>query len=172
MCPDGTIVGAETFERQETTDTSVRRPRERHSTLRRVGLGLVGGLVATVAMTVFRFPISESPPPTAAFWAKFLGGGEPEDHPIAGLVLHLGYGAAGGILFGLIPTSAGSALAREQRGVLLGLGYSILLSFFGERAILARLLGMDLSPDERFVFHVGHVVYGLTLGTWVGSKLD
>lgn len=172
MCPDGTTVDAETFDRQETTDTSLHRPGERRSTLRRVALGLVGGLVATVAMTAFRLPISESPPPTAAFWAKYIGGGEPEDHPIAGMALHLGYGAAGGILFGLIPTSAGSALAREQRGVILGLGYSILLSVFGERAILERLLEMDLSPDERFVFHVGHVVYGLTLGAWVGSKLD
>jgi hypothetical protein len=27
-----------------------------------------------------------------------------------------------------------------------------------------------LDADERLVFHVGHLVYGLTLGTWLGSR--
>jgi hypothetical protein len=34
------------------------------------------------------------------------------------------------------------------------------------------LLGMDLTSDERFVFHLGHAIYGLTLGAWYGSAVD
>lgn len=140
--------------------------------LRRAAVGLLGGLVATLTMTTFRMPVSASPPPTADFWARYVGGGEPGDHVLVGLLLHLGYGTAAGGLFATLATvpPTGTALSREVRGVLAGLGYGLLLSVFGERALLVGLLGMDLDPDERFVFHASHVVYGLTLGTWVGSK--
>lgn len=142
--------------------------------LRRVGLAILGGLVATVAMTVFRMPISNSLPPTANFWAKFVADGDPEDHTFAGLVLHLVYGAGGGAVFGLLAPIplVGSEHSQEVRGVVSGLVYGVVLSVFGERAILEGLLDMDPDPDERFVFHVGHVIYGLTLGAWVGSKVD
>ena len=68
--------------------------------------------------------------------------------------------------------STGTALSREVRGVLAGLAYGLLLSAFGERALLVGFLEMDFEPDERFVFHASHVVYGLTLGAWVGSKTE
>ena len=142
--------------------------------LRRVGVGLLGGLLATVTMTVFRMPISDSPPPTADLWARYVGDGGPEDHLLVGLLLHLGYGTAAGGLFGALapvpPT--GTELSREVRGVLAGLAYGLLLSAFGERALLVGLLGMDLEADERFVFHASHVVYGLTIGAWVGSRAE
>lgn len=140
--------------------------------LRRVGVGLLGGLVATVAMTTFRMPISDSPPPTADLWARYVGGGESGDHALVGLLLHLAYGtAAGGAFAALAPVaSAGTELSREVRGALLGLTYGLLLSAVGERAFIEWLLDLDLEPHERFVFHASHVVYGLTLGAWVGSK--
>jgi hypothetical protein len=37
--------------------------------------------------------------------------------------------------------------------------------------LLEGLLGMDLEPDERWIFHVSHAVYGLTLGSWFGSRI-
>jgi len=140
--------------------------------LRRVGVGLLAGLMATVIMTVFRMPISDSPPPTADLWARYVGGGEPEDHLLVGLLLHLGYGTAAGGLFGALApvSSTGTELSREVRGVLAALAYGLLLAAFGERVLLVGLLGMDLEADERFVFHASHVVYGLTLGAWVGSR--
>lgn len=142
--------------------------RRRHDLL----VGLVGGTIATAVMTTFRFPISRSPPPTAWFWAEFIGGGEPEEYAGRGLVLHLLYGAVGGGVFGALvgPHLSGLEVTRERRATLLGAIYGILLSLFGVSVVLERVLGMELEPDERFVFHVSHLVYGLALGTWFGSR--
>lgn len=156
---------------------AVERRAERATTgdLRRtVKLGLKSGLVATVVMTTFRMPISRSPPPTADFWATYVAGGDPEDHTAVGLVLHLAYGIGAGVVFAVLSPSrtTGSEVEDESRGILRGLAYGILLSTFGVRFVLEGLLGMDLEPDERFIFHVSHVVYGLTLGAWHGSTVD
>ena len=143
-------------------------------TLRWAGHGLVGGLLATVVMTLYRAPVAASLPPTAAFWARFVAGGDPEDHPRPALLLHLGYGAGGGALFGLLFRATGaderSALPREATGVSLGTLYGAVLSVVGSRVVLRRLLAMDLDIVEAVVFHAGHLVYGLTLGTWVGTR--
>ncbi|MFC7081389.1 hypothetical protein [Halorussus caseinilyticus] len=48
--------------------------------------------------------------------------------------------------------------------------YALALSVFGERIVLGRLLGLDLDVDERLVFHAGHLIYGLGLGTLFGSR--
>lgn len=133
--------------------------------------GTLGGLVATLSMTVFRMPTSKSLPPTAVFWAKYVGSGDPEDYPIIALVLHLLYGVASGIMFALLTPGRGdSEEVAESKGALLGTVYGIVLSIFGSRIVLERILGLNLETDERLVFHISHVVYGLTLGTWVGSR--
>lgn len=140
---------------------------------RRIALGVRAGTIATLVMTAYRIPISGSLPPTAAFLAKLLGG-DPDDHSIAGLALHLAYGAGGGVAFALLSTAfrgPDADVRGEAQGVLLGVIYGLLLSAFGVRALLKGLLDMDLAADERLVFHVSHVVYGLTLGTWLGSRL-
>lgn len=134
--------------------------------------GLQAGAVATVVMSAFRVPISRSPPPTARFWAKYVGGGEPEQYPVVGFLLHLLYGIGGGGAFGAAMSSqVDEPVAKRERvctacGVLFGIG----LSKVGTAVVLNRVLGLDLEPDERFVFDVSHVVYGLTLGTWFGSR--
>jgi hypothetical protein len=145
----------------------------------RLAEGAKAGLVATLTMTAYRLPISRSLPPTAQFWAKFVSGGDPDDHPVAAIALHLLYGVGGGTAFGAItplgserPSSDDSReTARiEAVGLLWGVLYSAALSVFGERVVLGRLLGMDLDADESLVFHAGHLVYGLTLGTMYGSR--
>lgn len=139
--------------------------------VRRAVLGLAGGLVATLVMTAFRIPISRSLPPTANFWATYVGSGDPEDYPLVALALHLAYGAAGGVGFAALAPGWGRPEAvAESQDAVLGTVYGLLLSAFGSRVLLERLLGMDLDRDERLVFHVSHVVYGLTLGTWLGSR--
>lgn len=137
-------------------------------------LGLEGGLVATAVMTAFRMPISHSLPPTGAFWATFVGSGGPDDHPVPALVLHAAYGALAGAVFAaaFVPRVRGSDADRELAGALWGSIYGLALSAFGLRVVLGRLLGMELDRDERLVFHAGHVVYGLTLGTWLGSNVE
>lgn len=135
-------------------------------------LGLKGGTIATIVMTAFRVPISNSLPPTADFWAHYIGSGDADNYPIIALVLHLVYGIVGGGLFGVLfsrgdgSTRAGIELSDLVRGV----GYSLVFSLFGSRVILQWMIGMDLERDEALIFHVGHLIYGLTLGTWIGSN--
>jgi hypothetical protein len=153
------------------------QPRSRHTlttlgVLRSAGRGVVGGLVATVLMTLYRFPAFRALPPTSEFWAMYVAGGEPEQYPVEGLILHFLYGGAAGGLLGLAFSLVDVRTARSRRFGALGLavGYSLLLSVFGTRVVFRRLLGEELDDDERMVFHVGHLVYGLSLGTWLQSR--
>ena len=127
-------------------------------------------------MTLYRLPVFRALPPTAEFWARYVGGGRPDQYPLEGFLLHAVYGAVGGIGFGpvfayCLSAAAGSpALSRERVGVLSGVAYGLVLSVFGERVVFRRVLREKLGPDEALIFHAGHLVYGLTLGTWVSSR--
>lgn len=136
----------------------------------RIVAGTVGGLVATAVMTAFRASISASLPPTAAFWAQYVGSGDPDDHALAAVLLHFAYGATAGLAYAVAAPLPEDEYRAERRGAVTGVVYGLALSAFGERALVEGLLGMELAADERLVFHLGHVVYGLTLGIWVGSR--
>lgn len=165
-----------------TDERSVERPGhddrvadERRSSRGRPGLillGVQGGVVATLVMTAYRLPVSRSLPPSANVWAKYVGGGDPDQYTVEGIVLHLLYGAVAGGVFGAIVPESGTdpTVRREVRDVAWGVAYAVALSVFGSRVMLGRVLGMDLEADEALVFHLGHVVYGLALGTWLGSR--
>lgn len=132
--------------------------------------GGVGGAVATVAMTSFREPVARSLPPTAHFLSRWLGG-SPEDYPLSALALHLLYGVGGGATFGLVWERLDTHGARpETAGLVAGVLYGLAMSVFGERVVLPYLAGLGLDEDESVVFHAGHLVYGITLGVWVGSR--
>lgn len=159
----------------QQSDATQGRPRHTLTTLgilQSAGRGVVGGLVATVLMTLYRFPTFRALPPTAEFWAMYVAGGEPEQYPVEGLVLHFLYGGVAGGLLGLAFSLVDVRTARTRRftAVALAVGYSLLLSVFGTRVVFRRLLGEELDDDERMVFHIGHVVYGLSLGTWLQSR--
>lgn len=141
--------------------------------LRAVLRAAEGGLFATVVMTAFRLPLMRSLPPTSNFWAKFVGEGEPEEYGTVGLLLHLIYGTVGGAAFGLAYGRLGlfPGATTETRGVIWGGLYGLALSAFGERVVLRRVLGMPVEPDTATVFHTSHLIYGLALGGWVGSRL-
>lgn len=136
--------------------------------------GLQAGFVATLVMTAFRLPIMRSLPPSANFWAQYVTGGEPSEHPIAGLVLHLAYGVQAGVVFGVLFAlqDAERSIEPEQRGLLWGSVYGLALSAFGSQIVLEKLLGIRLEADELALFHAGHLVYGLALGAWVGSRTE
>lgn len=134
--------------------------------------GVAGSLIATAIMTLYRFPVFRSLPPTADFWAKYVGGGDPKAYPGTGLVLHFLYGGAAGGLFGAGISLVDFRSTRERDCYTIGrsLAYGLALSIFGTRVIFRHLLEEELDRDETLVFHVGHAIYGLTLGTWMRSR--
>lgn len=136
--------------------------------------GVQAGFVATLIMTAFRLPILRSLPPTANVWARHVSGGEPEDHPVIGLVLHLVYGTASGAAFGALYATLDQnrAIEPEQRGLLWGTVYGMGLSWFGSQVVLPGLLDARPDADELALFHAGHLVYGISLGAWVGSRAE
>ncbi|KTG11051.1 hypothetical protein AUR64_06470 [Haloprofundus marisrubri] len=117
-------------------------------------------------MTLFRLPVSRSLPPTGAFWERYAGG-DP-DALTPAFLLHVLYGVGGGVAFAVV----GRALRGRELTTTLAAGvlYGLVLSVFGVRVVLGRLLGMELDHDEAVVFHAGHVVYGLTVGIWFGTR--
>jgi hypothetical protein len=127
-------------------------------------------------MTVFRMPVANSLPPTADFWARFVGDGGSEECPFPAFALHLLYGTLAGGLYGLLSAGSGrkarSEAGMEFRDLVKGALFSVCASVFGTRVVLKRVVGMDLDRDEALVFHVGHLVYGLSLGAWVGSNRE
>ncbi len=141
-------------------------------TAREVFRGLIGGLIASVLMSLYRFPLFRALPPTSEFWATYIGEEEPEEYFRVGLVLHLLYGTAAGGVFGLGFSLLDFRTERDRRfgAIALSLGYGLVLSLFGTRVVFERLLDEELEPDEAAVFHVGHVIYGLTVGTWLSSR--
>lgn len=152
--------------------TALEPPPSSPARLARIVEGAKGGFVATLVMTGYRLPISHALPPTALFWSKFVAGGDPNDHPIPGLVLHLLYGTVAGAAFGATAPErhAREVTESELAGLFWGTLYGLALSAVGERVLLNELLDLTLDSDERLVFHVGHLIYGLTLGTWLGSR--
>jgi energy-coupling factor transporter ATP-binding protein EcfA2 len=111
-------------------------------------------------------------PPTSDFWAKYVGSGDAEAYPPIGLLLHFLYGGTAGGLFGAGISLLNFRNERERRLGVLGLSlvYGLALSVFGTRFLFPYLLDEELESDETVIFHVGHVIYGLTLGTWIGFR--
>lgn len=136
--------------------------------------GLQAGFVATLIMTAFRLPIVRSLPPSANFWARYVSGGDPSDHPVLGLLLHFLYGTSAGAIFGGLFASltAERSIEPEQRGILWGSVFGMGLSAFGSQIMLSTLLDVRLDADELALFHASHFVYGVSLGAWVGSRTE
>lgn len=152
------VPGAKTGENRGTLTSAIR--------------GATGGFVATVIMTLFRVPMFRALPPTSEFWAQYVGGGPAEEYTLPGFVLHLFYGTVGGTILGIVfPYVDRRSPARTQVTALFsGLVYGFLLSVFGVRVIFKHLLDRELDDEHVLVFHVAHVVYGLTLGMWLGRQ--
>lgn len=144
----------------------------------RIRRGVEGGGLATFVMTAHRLPVTRSLPPTAEFWSQYVSGDDPCAHPVIALVLHVLYGVVAGVVFAVMFSSresveAGSGIgppspSGEVSMTLFGLVYGLFLSAFGENVVLKAML--DINSDDRFMFHVGHVLYGITLGAWVGTR--
>jgi hypothetical protein len=137
-------------------------------------LGFLGGLIATCTLTVFRLPVSRSLPPTANFWAEYVAGGDLSEYPEEAMLLHLLYGALGGSIFAVLFSKFDelSPVPTELDGVFFGFLTSVPFSLFGTNVVLSRILGMDMDDNEVMIFHAGHIVWGLSIGAWVGSRMN
>ena len=135
-----------------------------------LGTGLVGGLVATIVMTVFMLVLGDdASPPTARFWSKYVGDGNPADYMLQGMVLHLLYGViAGGIFAVAVPLVGVVSLTSVGMAVFWGLAYGVAL-FIGAAVFWMKLvLGMEPGPKMVGLFLFFHLVYGAVLGGWLG----
>jgi len=123
-------------------------------------------------MTVYRIPVFKALPPTAEFWARYVSGGDVEQHLLPGLLLHFAYGIAGGAVYGALASfvAVDDPVARERLSVLSGLAYGLALSAFGARVVFVHVLGRELQSADALVFHVGHAIYGVTLGTFLAAS--
>jgi len=130
--------------------------------------GLVGGLVATIVMTVFMMALGDdSPPPTALFWSKYVGDGEPDEYMMQGMVLHMLYGIIAGLVFVIAVPLLGISIGSMTTAVLYGLAYGFVL-FLGAAVFWMNVV-LDLDPEMPMVamFLVFHLIYGGVLGVWL-----
>ncbi len=162
-----------TSDAKEGPSAMARQSRAEHAFYAAVR-GLQAGFVATIIMTAFRLPILRSLPPSANFYSQYVTGDDPEDHPVAGLLLHFVYGIQAGAIFGglFALQDAERSIEPEQRGIVWGSIFGMALSAFGSQIMLKELLDIRLEADELALFHAGHLVYGLSLGAWVGSRTE
>lgn len=116
--------------------------------------GVVGGILGTATMTVYRAPLFAGLPPTAEFWARFVGDGEPSEYPVQALILHFLYGAAAGGVFGLVSAGADRDLpgGRASASMALAAVYSALLSAFGRGSCSAGFWTSSCRTGRRWCF--------------------
>jgi len=134
-----------------------------------IASGLVGGLVATIVMTVFMMALGDdSPPPTALFWSKYVGNGPPGDYTMPGMVLHGIYGVVAGGVFVALTLALGLDVATIGGGLQWGLAYGVLL--FAGAAVFWMNVVLGMEPERKMVglFLFFHLVYGAVLGGWLG----
>jgi len=132
--------------------------------------GLVGGMLATIVMTAVMMVVGDGgPPPTANLVAKFADG-EPEDHKMPGMLLHLVYGIGAGGALAVGAPFVGLSFDQVAIAIGVGLAYGILLMVAGMVFWMRLVIGVE--PDKRtmMTFGVVHVVYGVVLGffLWTG----
>ena len=131
--------------------------------------GLVGGLLATVVMTVVMMIVGDGgPPPTASLVAKFAGG-EPEEHKMPGMVLHLLYGIGAGGMLAVGAPLVGVDFAEIPVAVGVGLAYGVALMVVGMVFWIRLVIGAE--PDKRMMaaFAAAHVTYGVVLGAFLST---
>lgn len=127
--------------------------------------GVVGGLVATIVMTIFMMGLGDdSPPPTALFLSQYVGDDGPEAYMLPGLVLHGLYGIGSGVVLSAILPAAGFGDVDALVAVGIGLAYGVVL-FVGAAVFWMKLvLDMDPEPKDIGLFLLFHLIYGGVLG--------
>ena len=130
--------------------------------------GLVGGLLATIAMTVVMMALGDdSPPPTAALWAKYVGDGAPDDYMPQGMALHMLYGVGAGAAFVVGAGVLGLGVGTLTGALLWAVAYAVVLTLVGMVFWMRIVLAMEPEPAMMGMFALFHAVYGVSLGVGV-----
>lgn len=130
--------------------------------------GLVGGLVATIIMTIVQMRAGgDDPPPTAVLWSKYVGDEGPGAYMMQGMVLHFIYGTSAGGAFGVIAYLVDLDLADSLIGIGSGVGYGIVLFLIAAVFWMNMILKLDADRPQVIMFLIFHLVYGLVLGLWM-----
>ncbi|MBX0325515.1 hypothetical protein EGH21_21045 [Halomicroarcula sp. F13] len=132
--------------------------------------GLVGGLVATIVMTMFMMALGDdSPPPTAALWAKYVGDEGPESYMMQGMALHMLYGIGAGAVFAVVVTALGFGVGPGAltTSLLWAVVYGLVLTVVGAVFWMRVVLAMEPEPAMVGMFTLFHLVYGIVLGAMV-----
>lgn len=132
--------------------------------------GLVGGIVATIVMTMFMMALGDdSPPPTALFWSQYVGDEPPENYMMQGMVLHLLYGTVAGGVYAVLVDLVDLGLSPEELvgGVVLGVAYGVALFVVAAVFWMNVVLDLDPEPKDIGLFLFFHLIYGVVLGAWV-----
>ena len=148
-----------------------RRTRDLQSPYTWVVQGALGGVIAAIAYDLYRLPFVLSGAPLFKVFPKFgemlLGGTEPGWFVhLLGWGYHFSNGAALGIMFlAMVPTA-------NRRVLFWG---AVCWALFVEAMLLitpyASFFGLPL--DGRFLFLTAsaHLIFGLTLGTWLKRRV-
>jgi len=132
--------------------------------------GLIGGLLATVVMTMFMMALGDdSPPPTAALWAKYIGSDGPESYMMQGMALHMLYGIIAGGAFAVGVTALGLGVGSLTTALLWAVVYGLVLTVVGAVFWMRVVLAMEPESAMVGMFALFHVIYGLVLGAAVVS---
>ncbi|MBI4218828.1 MAG: hypothetical protein HY682_01705 [Chloroflexi bacterium] len=137
--------------------------------------GLLGGLIATAAMTVVMMPTMKGPSGPSILFSKITKG-DPNSSGLkmAGMMGHFAYGATAGLVFGAI-TIDGFGWAQSIWGwgalyglALLGIMMMLWVPMLGMiKQMMAGSMGQRMTT---MMAGLGaHVVYGLVLGVLVGA---
>lgn len=128
--------------------------------------GLVAGLIATVVMTIAMTTLGDdSPPPTAALWAKYVGDDGPGAYLPQGIALHFLYGIGAGGAFVVLAELGGLDIGPGALTVTLGaaLAYGAVLTVIGAAFWMKIVLSMAPEPAQAGTFAVFHAVYAVVL---------
>lgn len=130
--------------------------------------GLASGFVATFVMTMFMMALGDdSPPPTAALWAKYVGDEGPEAYMPQGMALHMLYGIGAGGAFAVLTGAAALGVGTLTGALLWGVAYAVVLTLVGMVFWMKVVLAMDPEPGMAAMFGVFHLVYGVVLAAGV-----
>lgn len=136
--------------------------------------GLLGGLVATAAMTVVMMPTMKGASGPSVLFAK-LTGGDPNSSGLkmAGMMGHFAYGASAGLVFGALTTGAfGWTEGLWGWGILFGLILmGIMLMFWVPILGMMKQMIAGSMGQKMMTMMAGlaaHAVYGVVLGVLVG----